>query len=419
MTHAHVLGIDFGTSNSAAGYLKNGRPVLIEMTPGQTTLPTTFFFDFETRETLVGAPANQALIDGLEGRFMRALKRVLGTSLMHEKRQILNERVTFVDIIGRFLRHMKTRSEQATGLRFSHAVSGRPVVFHGNDDPREAQAEKDLRACYAAAGFETVRFVPEPQAAAIASGALHTPGTLGLVVDIGGGTSDFSVFESASDGVRILANHGVRIGGTDFDRSISIDRVMPLLGKGSLLRKDIGAGLLPAPNAIFNDLATWEKIPFLYAAQTRRMATEMHQLAQEPEKLCRLVTVLEDELGHDLAFAVEQGKIDANSDKQDPRIDLTPIERGLNAPLPAHVLPPILAPFGTALAQGARETLDRAEVRPDQIQDVIYVGGSSLMSFIPDTMKGLFPDANHSFSEVFTAVADGLAMSATLDHGAA
>ena len=58
------------------------------MAPGKFTLPTTFFFDFETRQTLIGEPANKALLDGYDGRFMRTLKRVLGTPLMHEKRQI-------------------------------------------------------------------------------------------------------------------------------------------------------------------------------------------------------------------------------------------------------------------------------------------------------------------------------------------
>ena len=259
--HCRVLGVDFDTSNSAACYLCDGKPRLIKVASGQTTLPTTFFFDFETRQTLIGEPANQALLDRVDGRFMRALKRVLGTSLMHEKRQILNERVTFVDIIARFLRQIKIRAEIETGLRFDRVISGRPVVFHAANDPRELQAEADLRACYLAAGFNEVEFMPEPEAAAIASGALEQSDEIGLIVDIGGGTSDFSLFRSSNERVAILANHGVRIGGTDFDRAINIDRVMPLLGKGTQLRKMMGPGSSPVPNAIFNDLATWEKIP--------------------------------------------------------------------------------------------------------------------------------------------------------------
>ncbi|MEX0317125.1 MAG: Hsp70 family protein [Ruegeria sp.] len=410
--HGPILGIDFGTSNSAAGYLRDGKPHLIQMEPGQTTLPTTFFFDFETRQTLVGEPANRALLDGAEGRFMRALKRVLGTGLMHEKRQILNERVTFVDIIARFLREIKIRAEAETGLTFDRALSGRPVVFHGTGDRREAQAEADLRACYIAAGFKEVGFLFEPEAAAIASGALDQSGEIGLIVDIGGGTSDFSLFRSGNDGVSILANHGVRIGGTDFDRSINIDRVMPLLGKGSTLRKAIGPGTTPAPNAIFNDLATWEKIPFLYTAQTRRMVEEMAQLSETPEKMNRLVTVLQDELGHDLAFAVERGKIAANNGATCPHIALDQIERTLTVPLPAEELAQILAVHTQALAGGATETLQMAGVTTKQVDRVIYVGGSSLMSIVSHTMEALFPDARHSFTEVFTAVTDGLAIAA-------
>ncbi|MCV6585478.1 MAG: Hsp70 family protein [Marinibacterium sp.] len=408
----HVLGIDFGTSNSAAGFLQGDAPRLIDMAPGQSTLPTTFFFDFDNRDTLIGDPANQALLDGREGRFMRALKRVLGTSLMHEKRQILNERVTFVDIIGRFLARIKTRAEAETGLRFDHALSGRPVYFHGADDPREAQAQDDLRACYHAAGFASVDFMPEPQAAAIASGALERPESLGLIVDIGGGTSDFSLFRSAPDGVEILANHGLRIGGTDFDRAISIDRVMPLLGKGSALRDSFGPGTMTAPNAIFNDLATWEKIPFLYTAQTLRQASDMARQAVEPERLNRLVSVIENELGHDLAFGVETGKIAANSGAAQARIGLEALERGLAADLPPQSLDDLLTPFAGALRRGAADTLAPAGITPDQVEQIIYFGGSSLMGMVSGALRQDFPHADHSFAEVFTAVADGLAIAA-------
>lgn len=414
---AHMLGIDFGTSNSAAGYVRDGKPHLVTMAPGQTTLPTTVFFDYDARKMLMGHPANDALLDGIEGRFMRALKRVLGTSIMHEKRQLLNARMTFVDIIARFLTEVKERAEEEAGHAFDYALSGRPVVFHGMGDPREAQAEADLRACYLAAGFKDVSFLPEPEAAAIASGALDHPGATGLIVDIGGGTSDFSIFRTGNDGVTILANHGVRIGGTDFDRSISIDRVMPLFGAGTLIRNAMGPGTLPAPKGIFNDLATWEKIPFLYTAKTRRMVSDMVQLAEERDKMGRLGTVLEHELGHDVAFAVEQGKIDANSGRDDAAIALDQVASGLTAALPVDALRGILDPYAAALRLGVAETLQMAGTRADQIDQVIYVGGSSLMSMVTGTMRAHFPDARHSFSEVFTAVADGLALAADR-HGA-
>ena len=98
-------------------------------------------------------------------------------------------------------------------------------------------------------------------------------GALGLIVDIGGGTSDFSVFEvDQSARVNILASNGVRIGGTDFDKKLSLACVMPLLGKGSDIRNMFGPETTPAPLAIFNTLATWEKIQFLYSASVRQEA---------------------------------------------------------------------------------------------------------------------------------------------------
>lgn len=409
--HSHSLGIDFGTSNTGAAYLRDGKPHLIELSPGQTSFPTTFFFDYENRKTLMGHEANRALLGGEDGRFMRALKRVLGTTLMHQPRQILNDRVTFVDIIARFLRHVKTQAEAETGLTFDHVISGRPVVFHGAGDPREAQAQADLQACYSAAGFKDVSFVNEPEAAAIASGALEHAGEIGLIVDIGGGTSDFSVFRSGNAGVEILANHGVRIGGTDFDRAINIDRVMPLLGRGGDLRKIMGPGTTPLPKAIFNDLATWEKIPFLYTAQNRRLVDEMAGLAIEPEKLNRFADVLEHELGHEIAFAVERGKIDANVGNENSLIVLDQIEKGLSAPIPADALGCVLAPYAETLLLTAQETLDLAGLDAARVDRVIYVGGSSLMKMVTDTMNARFPKAQHAFSEVFSAVADGLALS--------
>ena len=409
-TQTHRLGIDFGTSNTAAGYAVDGKAKLVKLAGDKTTMPTTFFFDFDNRKTLIGEPANQALLDGLDGRFMRALKRVLGTTLMHEKRQIMNKRVTFVDIISGFLREVKVRAEADTGLTFDNVISGRPVVFHGAGDPREQQAEDDLRACYIAAGFKEVSFMDEPEAAAIASGALEQSGEVGLIVDIGGGTSDFSLFRSVENGVDILANHGVRVGGTDFDRAINIDRVMPLLGKGGKLRKWIGEGSSPIPHSIFNDMATWEKIPFLYTAQNRRLVEEMLTLAHEPDKLGRMASVLEDELGHEISFAVEQGKIAANSGNPEAVISLGLIERGLSAHLGTDDLGVILDEYSKALNGGAAETMRLAGLQVGDVQRVIYVGGSSLLTLVSDTMKTQFPAAEHSFSEVFTAVTDGLAI---------
>lgn len=409
------LGIDFGTSNTAAGVMAAGRPHLIEVERGRTTLPTSVFFDHDRRQTVYGSAANAALIDGREGRFMRALKSVLGTPLMRERRQIAHERLTLIEVVARFLQMIRERAEAATGDTYDRALSGRPVRFHSADAARNAQAEVDLRDAYHLAGFADVQFMYEPEAAALASGPLGK-GELGLVVDIGGGTSDFSVFERNGAATRIIASHGVRVGGTDFDRAISIAHVMPLLGRGADVRNALGSGTHVAPNAIFNDLATWQKIAFVYTPDNRRMVADFAKLGVDPVLFGRLHTVLDMELGHDIAFAVEAGKIRLNApDVMDAGIDLRVIEPALWAKLTKAQMADVLADHAAQISDCARQTLEMAGVAPDRIAKLVFVGGSSLLHVVEGAMVAMFPGAALERAEAFTAVADGLAMAASRD----
>lgn len=406
-----VLGVDFGTSNSAVGVMRDGVPHLIELESGQQTLPTAVFFDFDARKMIVGQRASEALLTGEEGRFMRALKSLLGTSLMRESRLLLGERLDFVQIIGRFLAELKTRAEAATGQHFDHALSGRPVLFHSADPARNAQAEIDLRDAYHTAGFEAVTFMNEPEAAALANRSVLSEGDLGLIVDIGGGTSDFTLFRQQGDGAEILASHGVRIGGTDFDHLLSLHHVMPLFGRGSEIRHAFGDQTHQAPNRIFTDLATWQKIPFLYGPDTRRAAQELRKYAVEPDKLGRLCSVLENELGHDVAFAVEAGKIAANAGA-DADITLSVVERGLNAPLAFSDLGQALAGLSNQIAEAALETVARANLTADQVTQLIFVGGSSLMQVVEQALCQALPAAQTHRGAALTAIVDGLAIGA-------
>ncbi len=403
---AHTLAIDFGTSNTAAGYMLEGAPKLVDIEPSNSTLPTSIFFDFDSRKTLFGTQANKALITGDYGRFMRALKSVLGTSIMHERRRIMDEQIDFIEIISRFLREIKTRAEAASGLTFNKALSGRPVHFHSDDPAKDAQALTDLRACYLKAGFTDVKFMFEPEAAALANHSHLAQGTLGLIVDIGGGTSDFTIFETAQNGIKIRASHGTRVGGTDFDRKLSIDHIMPLLGKGSQIRKAFGDETMPAPNAIFHNLATWQKIPFMYTGETRREANDLLKHAAEPQLLKRLTDTLENELGHDLAFAAERGKIAANI--ADASIDLTVLEPSLTAPLTQAALGHALHALTTKIQSATAETLALASLPPAQINSLIFVGGSSLMTVVESTLQAQFPTAQPHRTSAFTAVIEGL-----------
>ncbi|PZQ46376.1 MAG: hsp70 family protein [Rhodovulum sulfidophilum] len=405
-----ILAIDFGTSNSAAAILENGAPRRLPIQSGSDTLPTAVFFPGEGGPMLIGDAAGDALIAGEPGRYMRALKSVLGGPLLRETRMIGGARRTLADVITVFLRALRERAEAATGARYRRALSGRPVHFHTADPERDARAEADLRACYLAAGFDEVAFLAEPEAAALACRALGAEGGAGLVVDIGGGTSDFTAFVVEGGAVRVLASHGIRLGGTDFDQAVSMTHAMPLLGLGGELRREMGPGLLPVPKGIYADLATWAKIPFLYTPATRREAALMARLAVEPARLERLARVLDDELGHELAFAVERGKIAANENLPAARIAMEFIEPGLAAPISPDSLALEMGGFGADLRRAAEDTLALAGLRAEDIGSVILVGGSSLMRLVTDMAVDLFPGAALRRSEAFTAVVDGLAL---------
>ncbi len=407
-----VLAIDFGTSNSAAGICVGGKAQLIPVEGDAETMPTAVFFDYDAKEMLLGAQATDALLSGDEGRYMRGLKSLLGTNLMRESRMLLGERLDFIDIVARFLATLKKRAEAATGQSFDTALSGRPVRFHSENEGRNAQALVDLTECYRRAGFDAVRFLNEPEAAARANRDVLAPGDLGLIVDIGGGTSDFTLFrQKGATEIDILSSYGVRIGGTDFDRRLSIARVMPQLGMGSAIRHAFGDDTHIAPNGIFNDLATWAKIPFLYTADTIRAAKDLQKYAVHEGRLARLVKVLEEELGHDLAFAVEAGKIMANTPGvENPVIRMDMIKRKAVLPLPAEMMTAKLARLAARIGEAAEATLAQATVKPEAVNKLIFVGGSSLMQVVENALTTRLPEAEVHRGAALTAIVDGLAL---------
>jgi len=415
LMHSNVLAIDFGTSNSAVAVLDGSKVQHLQMEAGSDTLPTAIFFDFATGETRIGTPANDLLMNGSEGRYMRSLKRVLGTSLMREKRLMMGRYLDFFDIIGVFLVELKARAEHLEGREFPYALSGRPVRFH--DDPeKDRQAEVDLRECYHRAGFDEVEFIFEPEAAALANNVLDKEFSLGLIVDIGGGTSDFSVFRSTPNGghaIEILASYGERFGGTDFDKSLNVNHFMPLLGKDAPLRRVLGSGTASTPVSLYNDLATWEKIPFMYAPDTLRIVKDLERHALDRAPFKRLTEVLEYELAHELSMQAEAAKIKVNQADGAIAVDLGLIEKGTEVRISPDDLAKMMVNHRRKIIEAVHKTLEMATCQPNEITDVIFVGGSSLMGFVVDALRDTFPKAERHTSAVFTAVVDGLAMATT------
>src|SRR5690606_29664205 len=136
-----------------------------------------------------------------EGRFMRSLKRILGTPLMEQGTIINGKRKPFENIIADFLRQMKTTAEAASGQAFDSVVMGRPVHFIDHDPEGDRRAEQELCGIAKSVGFKNIEFQFEPIAAAFAHERKLTEEKLALVADIGGGTSDFTVIRLSPDNI--------------------------------------------------------------------------------------------------------------------------------------------------------------------------------------------------------------------------
>src|SRR4051794_15701843 len=299
-----ICGLDFGTSNTTLGTIDGDAPVLAALEAGQTTIPSAIFYEVDGA-VLIGRRAIEAYVEGAPGRLMRSLKSVLGTSLIDETTRVGRERTSFRDVIAYYLSAVKRRGEQASGRELRNVVHGRPVHFIDNAPEADRKAEQTLLKIARQIGFDEVTFQFEPIAAALDYERQISTEEIALIADIGGGTSDFSIVRLGPDRhgkpdrtSDILANDGVRVGGTDFDRLLSLGAVMPLFGFGSAMKR---AGL-GAPSSYFHDLATWSNINRMYEPRVISEIRQVRRESKEPKLFGRLLQVLEEQRGHTLAM---------------------------------------------------------------------------------------------------------------------
>ncbi|GJD59404.1 Hsp70 family protein [Methylobacterium dankookense] len=408
-----ACGLDFGTSNTTLGRVVGGRPELVPLEGRHLTVPSAIFFA-PGREPVIGRAAMEAYVEGVPGRLMRSLKSVLGTGLIEETTPLGRERLRFRDVIARYLAAVKARAESAAGTEFDTVVHGRPVHFVDGDPAGDRRAEDTLREIATSVGFRHVSFQYEPIAAALDYEQGVRQEEIALIADIGGGTSDFSIVrlsperharaERADD---ILANDGVRIGGTDFDRMLSLGTVMPLMGLGSPMRR----GDLAVPNAYFHDLATWSSINRLYNPKTLREIEETRRDAARPELIDRLYGVVEGERGHGLALAVEGAKITA-SDTGAAEIDLAFVERGLSASVDRASLDAQTGTLASRIAERVGRCLAQAGLGPDRIDALFLTGGSTGLPHVRAGLTACLPRARVVEGDTFGSVGIGLTVEA-------
>ena len=413
-----VCGLDFGTSNTTLGTLDGQTPVLVALEAGQTTIPSAIFYEVDGA-VLIGRRAIEAYVDGAPGRLMRSLKSVLGTSLIDETTRLGRERTSFRDVIAYYLGAVKRRAEQALDRELRDVVHGRPVHFVDNAPDADRKAEETLRQIAREVGFDDVTFQFEPIAAALDYERQITSEEVALIADIGGGTSDFSIVRlgperhnKANRSADILANDGVRIGGTDFDRQLSLGVVMPLFGFGSAMNR---AGL-DVPSSYFHDLATWSSINRMYEPSVLTGIRQVRREASEPELLDRLVRVVEEQRGHTLLMEVEEAKI-ALSDKRQADIPLEWVMPGLNAAISRPDLVNHTKQLAERIAARIKNCLTQARLSAGDIDAVFLTGGSVQLAHVRNAIKKVVPSARLVEGDTFGAVGKGLTLEALRRYG--
>src|SRR6266568_5273305 len=415
-----ACGLDFGTSNTTFGSMVGDLPALLALESGHTTIPSAIFFERDGA-VLIGRRAIEAYVDGDPGRLMRSLKSVLGTSLIDETTQVGRERSSFRDVIAYYLGAVKRRAEQAAGRAFRSVVHGRPVHFVDNAPAADRKAEATLQTIVREIGFDNVTFQFEPIAAALDYERQIVREEIALIADIGGGTSDFSIVRLSPDRHSkaerqsdILANDGVRVGGTDFDRRLSLGVVMPLLGYGSAMKR---AGL-DAPSRYFHDLATWSSINRMYEPKVISEIRHVRRESAAPKLFGRLLRVLQEQRGHTLAMDIENAKI-ALSGQQHAGLSLAWVEPGLDVAISRADLVCHTQELSARIGARIKICLDRAQLAADDINVAFLTGGSVQLPHVRRAILQGVPGAEVIDGDTFGAVGKGLTIEAARRYGPA
>jgi hypothetical chaperone protein len=350
---------------------------------------------------------------------MRSLKSVLGSSLIEETTRVKRRLVPFLEILGLFLGALKARAEAEIGGALEEVVVGRPVHFVDDDPAADRLAEARLEAAVRGLGVASVAFQFEPIAAALDYERQVAREELGLVVDLGGGTSDFSIVRVSPDRARhtdrasdILATAGVHVGGTDFDRLLSLATVMPELGYRTPTRD----GKRPLPSGPYYDLATWHRINRLYAPEMMRELRSTEREARDPRRVEKMISIVAHREGHELAGTVEDAKIALT---EAPRTGFRFLgeEVELRRMIERAELDASIADAVGRIEATIGETLRQASLTEDDIDTLILTGGSTQIPAILSRLATLLPDASRVATDAFGSVGLGLALDARRKFG--
>jgi hypothetical chaperone protein len=377
-------------------------------------LPTAVFFNTDEHRRVYGRAALAEYIDGFDGRLMRSLKSILGSPLAETATDLGDgSAIKYTEIIAIFVAFLKRQAETCAGESIERAVLGRPVFFVDEDPRADQLAQQQLETAARSAGLKEIYFQYEPIAAAFDYESRLQEEALVLVADIGGGTSDFSLvrvgpqrmgrIERKDD---VLAHHGVHVAGTDFDRRVELETILPELGYRSLDPEG-----REVPNRIYFDLATWHLINTIYSGKRVGELSLMRHLYRDVRHHERLMRVVERRLGHSLAARAEEAKIGVSAGGE-TSIDLDDVEADLRIAFDEAQLIAAGKEEAQRIAQAARETVKAAGVALGEVDALYFTGGTTGLHFLTNALCAAFPEAKPVFGDRLASVAAGLGIHA-------
>jgi hypothetical chaperone protein len=451
------IGIDFGTSNSAAAVFDGQQLVLVKLADPDSIMPSANYIDKqfvsavgqqaindyisgnrgrkvelsaellgEARtgtgggESAMGGPGEsdttkvygQAFNDAsLPGRLFRGTKRLLGNTV-NDRIAIFERAFRLVALVTPILVGIRQALERTVASSVGHACIGHPVNFEGSDAERNDIALQRLAESYGYAGINEQSFCPEPTAATISYLHNHpeSNGELVLTVDFGGGTLDFSVLRRRGTHFDVEATHGIALGGDKIDQTIFKQLVFPLLGSGERWKRVVDGAEVDTlfPFGEYEELLINWPISYMLN-QNKYTAPVMQRMAQPDEaadKFKRLYDLIQQNYSYQVFEAIKIFKAEL-SVRESALLDIPEIDIQLE--IERWEFEAMISPLLFEFEQAIAKILHKAGYRAEDIDLVLRTGGSSLIPAVKDILDNQFAGkvVEH---DPFTSVAAGLAI---------
>lgn len=413
------VGIDFGTSNSAAAIPGAGdgaaRVLAIdEAAEDARLLRSVLFFPDGTPTILAGAAAIEAYLRDFEGRFLQSIKTFL-PSTAFTRTEIRRKTWKLEQLIALLLTRIREAVEREVGGAPSHLVFGRPAVF-SPDPEKDALAQARLAEAVTLAGFPAPVFLIEPIAAALRYEESLDRDEVVLVADFGAGTSDFTLMQlgpSRRDVLDrrgdVIASSGVYIGGDRFDAAIVQHRLLRLFGFGSTYATMLQRTELP--HWMTRKLLAWHELSVLREKSNLEFLQNAVKTSDRPRELQNLVTLSEENLGFHLYRVVEEAKRRLSEIDEAP-LSFHEADIDIETGVTRAEFDRWTAPLRTELLHAADRCLAKGHGRaPDA---VFLTGGTSKIPSVRQAFAERFGESLLREGDAFTSVAAGLGRAAGL-----